>query len=239
MKMTGQGMFVAMRTIKRFETEIDFVAHLEGQLKDKPEYVPFDDETVERLHKQALVNDRALEYFAGRGITNLKEYKLGYSEAQDMVTIPQYDPTGNICVGFVARSVEGKDFKNTPKLPKSKILFNLHRVRTSGTAYVVESSFDAIKLHQQGIPAVATLGANVSNKQCDILLKYFNQVIVIGDNDDAGKMMGEKVLTRIGSRGIIIGLPDRFKDVGDLTTEDITKLHEKVSNPITLLGETV
>ena len=51
--------------------------------------------------------------------------------------------------------------------------------------------------------------------------------------------MGEKVLTRIGSRGIIIGLPDRFKDVGELTTEDITKLHEKVSNPITLLGETV
>ena len=239
MKMTGDSMFAALRTIKKFETEIDFVAHMEGQLKDKPEYVPFDSDVVERLHNQALVTDRALEYFAGRGITNLKEYKLGYSEAQDMVTIPQYDPSGTICVGFVARSVEGKDFKNTPKLPKSKILFNLHRVRTSGTAYVVESSFDAIKLHQQGIPAVATLGANVSNKQCDILLKYFNQVIVIGDNDDAGKMMGEKVLTRIGSRGIIIGLPDRFKDVGELTTEDITKLHEKVSNPITLLGETV
>jgi len=104
---------------------------------------------------------------------------------------------------------------------------------------VVESSFDAIKLHQQGIPAVATLGANVSNKQCDLLLKYFNQVIVIGDNDEAGKMMGEKVLTKVGSRGIIIALPERFKDVGELTTEDITKLHEKVSNPITLLGETV
>ena len=100
----------------------------------------------------------------------------------------------------------------------------------------MESSFDAIKLHQQGVPAVATLGANVSNKQCD-LMKYFNQVIVIGDNDEAGKMMGEKVLTQLGSRGIIIGLPDRFKDVGDLTTEDINKLHEKVSNPITLLGE--
>jgi hypothetical protein len=27
-------------------------------------------------------------------------------------------------VGFVGRSIEGKDFKNTPGLPKTKILFN-------------------------------------------------------------------------------------------------------------------
>jgi len=238
-KMTGVNDFQALRLIKKYETDIDFMGALDNALAHKPDYVPFDDEVVERLHKQALNSDRAMAYFTGRGITNLKEYKLGYSEAQDMVTIPQYDPSGTICVGFVARSVEGKDFKNTPKLPKSKVLFNLHRVRNAGTVYVVESSFDAIKLHQQGIPAVATLGANVSNKQCDLLLKYFNQVIVIGDNDEAGKMMGEKVLTKVGSRGIIITLPERFKDVGELTTEDITKLHEKISNPITLLGETV
>jgi hypothetical protein len=52
-------------------------------------------------------------------------------------------------------------------------------------------------------------------------------------------MMGEKVLTQLGTRGIIIGLPDRYKDVGDLTTEDITKLHDKVQNPLTLLGEKI
>ena len=87
------------------------------------------------------------------------------------------------------------------------------------------------------VPAVATLGANVSNKQCDLMKKYFNQVYVIPDTDEAGKMMGEKVLTQLGSRGIIIGLPDRYKDVGDLTTEDINKLHNKIQNPLTLLGE--
>ena len=52
-------------------------------------------------------------------------------------------------------------------------------------------------------------------------------------------MMGEKVLTQLVSRGIIIGLPDRYKDVGDLTTEDINKLHNKIQNPLTLLGETI
>jgi hypothetical protein len=31
-------------------------------------------------------------------------------------------------------------------------------------------------------------------------------------------------------------LPDRFKDIGELTTEDIEKLHIRVKDPITLLG---
>ena len=239
MQVTGKGMFEALRIIKKYETEIDLLDVLDRQLEEKPEYVPFDSDTIDRLHQQALESPRAREYFAGRGIVNLETYLLGYSENQDMVTIPQYDPSGTIPVGFVARSIEGKDFKNTPKLPKSKILFNLHRVRNADKVYVVESSFDAIRLHQQGVPAVATLGANVSIKQCDLLRKYFNQVIVIGDNDQAGKMMGEKVLTQLGSRAIIVSLPERFKDIGELTDTDITKLHEKVSNPLTLLGETV
>ena len=235
-KVTGQTLFQALRVIKKNATEVDFLAHLDKQLQDNPEYVPFDTATIDRLHEQCLRSDRAQQYLKGRGIVDHETYKLGYSEAQDMVTIPQYDPSGTICVGFVGRSVEGKDFKNTPKLPKSKILFNLHRVKQSNTAYVVESSFDAIRLHQQGIFAVATLGANVSNKQCDLLLKYFNQVIIIGDNDEAGRMMGAKVLTKVGKRGIMVSLPDRFKDIGELTTEDIEQLHIRVKDPITLLG---
>ncbi len=58
-----------------------------------------------------------------------------------MVTIPVQSPDG-ITIGFVARTIEGKEFKNTPGLPKSKILFNLHRVKQSKRVYVVESSFD-------------------------------------------------------------------------------------------------
>ena len=92
---------------------------------------------------------------------------------------PSVRPTGTICVGFVARSVEGKDFKNTPKLPKSKILFNLHRVRTSGTAYVGESSFEVIKLHQQGYPSSSHARQTCRTSNATFL-KYFNQVITLG-----------------------------------------------------------
>ena len=88
-KMTGVNDFQALRLIKKYETSIDFMGDLDNALAHKPEYVPFDEEVVERLHKQALSSDRAMAYFTGRGILNLEEYKLGYSEAQDMVTIPQ------------------------------------------------------------------------------------------------------------------------------------------------------
>jgi len=142
------------------------------------------------------------------------------------------NPAGTMFVGFVARSIEGKDFKNTPKLPKSKILFNLHRAKKYDTVYVVESSFDAIRLDQNGIAAVATLGANVSRIQMDLLVKYFNNIIVIGDNDDAGKSMQEKILDKVGNRATLISIPSRFKDIGDMTDNDIKELTTRIDDPL-------
>jgi DNA primase len=127
-------------------------------------------------------------------------------------------------VGFVGRSIEGKDFKNTPGLPKSKTLFNIHRVKTASRVYVVESSFDAIRLDQVGFPAVATLGANVSNAQTDLLQKYFNDIIVIADNDEAGGNMKNKIADRLGSRVSVIKLDKQYKDIGDMPDDEIAKL---------------
>ena len=141
-----------------------------------------------------------------------------------MVTIPVHSPDG-ITVGFVGRSIEGKDFKNTPGLPKSKTLFNLHRVKTADKVYVVESSFDAIRLDQVGMPAVATLGANVSNSQTELLQKYFNNIIVIADNDEAGGNMKDKIIEKLGSRVSVIQLNKEYKDIGDMPDEEIQKLN--------------
>ena len=140
-----------------------------------------------------------------------------------MVTVPVHSPDG-IPVGFVGRSIEGKEFKNTPGLPKSKTLFNLNRVKTADKVYIVESSFDAIRLDQIGFPAVATLGANVSNIQIELLQKYFNNIIVIADNDEAGGNMKSKILEKLGSRVSVIKLDKQYKDIGDMTDEEIKKL---------------
>ena len=225
--------FESVRFIKSKEQESNLEQEMTRQLHTKADYVPYDELQVKRLHQQAIDSPRAISYFYGRKITqeSILKFGLGFSENQDMVTVPVHSPDGML-LGFVGRSVEGKDFKNTPGLPKSKTLFNLNRVKTADKIYVVESSFDAIRLDQVGFPAVATLGANVSGMQIELLQKYFNNVIVIADNDEAGGNMKKRLLEKLGSRVSVVQLNSKYKDIGDMSDEDIKSLDFTFDNTI-------
>jgi DNA primase len=225
MHVSGRTYFEAVRFVNARKTETNLEAEVVKRLVDKPDYVQFDELLIKRLNQQALESPRAMRYYSGRLITDqsVNKFTLGYSEKQDMLTIPVHSPDGMV-VGFVGRSVEGKEFKNTPGLPKSKLLFNLHRVKTADRVYIVESSFDVIRLDQVGLPAVATLGANVSNHQIDLLKKYFNNIIVVADNDDAGGNMKSKIIDKLGSRVNTIQLDNKYKDIGDMPDEELGKL---------------
>ena len=76
-----------------------------------------------------------------------------------------------------------------------------------------------------GFPAVATLGANISNIQIELLRKYFNNIIVIADNDEAGGNMKERAVEKLGSRVSIIQLDKQYKDIGDMDDESIKSLN--------------
>lgn len=233
MQVSGRTYFEALRYIKSKEKETDISVTINKALYTKPDFIQFDELLIKRLNLQAIESPRAMRYFEGRKISkdSVARFSLGYSEKQDSVTIPVHSPDG-MCLGFVGRSVEGKDFKNTPGLPKSKVLFNLHRVKNSETVYLVESSFDAIRLDQLGFPAVATLGANVSVSQTELLKKYFNNIVLIADNDEAGKTMSEKLIERLGSQITIINIDKKYKDIGDMDDESIKKLEYKFDNSI-------
>ena len=234
MHTTHKSYFEASRFVDSAKVETSIVDNLEKMLEEKEQYTPFDELMIKRLNTQALESPRAVRYYEGRRISvdSINKFSLGYSEKRDMVTIPVTNPDGNMYVGFIGRSVEGKNFIHTPGLPKSKVLFNLHRVKRFDSVYIVESSFDAIRLDQCGVPAIATLGVYISKVQLDLLTKYFNNVIVIPDNDDAGQTMTDKIVKRMKDRATVIGLPQRFKDIGDMTDEDIFKLTEKMKDPL-------
>jgi DNA primase len=222
---TGRTYFETARYIKSKETEHNIENIVNKALYAPPEFIQYDELLIKRLNNQATESPRAMRYFEGRRITkdSVIKFNLGYSEKQDSVTIPMQSPDG-MTIGFVARTVEGKEFKNTPGLPKSKILFNLHRVKSSSVVYVVESSFDAIRLDQVGFPAVATLGANVSASQIRLLEKYFNNVILVADNDEAGKIMKDKLIEKLGSLISVITIDKKYKDIGDMDDETIKSL---------------
>ena len=233
MHMTSRTYFETVRFIKSKETETDIEAVINKALHQLPDFVQYDELLIKRLNKQALDSPRAMTYFEGRRLTreSVIKFDLGYSEKQDSVVIPMQSPDG-MSIGFVARTIEGKEFKNTPGLPKSKILFNLHRVKASKIVYVVESSFDAIRLDQVGFPAVATLGANVSSSQIELLKRYFTGVVLVADNDDAGMIMAERLTEKMGNLVTIIRPDKKYKDIGDMTDDEIRTLEFQFDNVI-------
>jgi len=235
---TNRTYFEAIRFITGKAKKIDIESVVNKALVNIPDYKPFDELTIKRLNIQAMESTRAIVYYERRRINkeSMVKFKLGYSEKQDMVTVPVHAPDGLI-VGFVGRSIEGKEFKNTPGLPKAKLLFNLHRTKSSNKVYVVESSFDAIRLDQVGFPAVATLGANVSHTQIELLQKYFNNIIVIADNDEAGGNMKDKIIEKLKSRVSVIQLNKEYKDIGDMDDNAIRNLEFQFDKSISLMLE--
>lgn len=232
MKVSERTYFEALRLIKSKEVQTSISDDIDSTLLRKPEFVQFDEVLVARLNQSALASTRAMNYFTYRHIDqSVKKFSLGYSDKQDMVTVPVHSPDGML-LGFVARGVDVKDFKNSPGLPKSKTLFNLHRVKGEPYVFVVESSFDAIRLDQEGVPAVATLGAGVSVRQSKLLDQYFNIVYSVPDQDTAGREMDDKLKKSLGNKLSSILLPPGVKDVGDLTDEQIKKLKYHVADPL-------
>jgi len=237
-EITNRTYFESLRFITSKGKALNIEAAVNKTLIKTPDYIAFDELTIKRLNHQALNSPRAMSYYERRRVTkdSIVKFNLGYSEKQDMITIPVHAPDG-LAVGFVGRSIEGKEFKNTPGLPKSKILFNLHRVKTSSKVYVVESSFDAIRLDQVGFSAVATLGANVSNTQIELLQKYFNNIIVIADNDEAGGNMRDRIIEKLKSRVSVIQLNIEYKDIGDMDDNAIRNLEFQFDKSISLMLE--
>lgn len=234
MHVTGKSYFDCIRFIESNKVDVDILDSINKILEKPKEVEPFDELMIKRLHNQALASERAMRYYEYRKISenSVKRFQLGFSDKQDMVTTPVHSPDGSVYYGFVGRSIEGKEFKNTGGNWRSQTLFNLHRAKTYGTVYVVESNFDAIRLDQNGVAAVATLGAYVSKMQIELLTKHFNSVIVVADNDNGGNKMVDKLVDKLGSRVTVVGIPQRFKDVGDMTDSDIGELTKRADDPL-------
>ena len=225
--------FESMRFISAKETESleNFDELLAETMEDKPMFEEFSEEILKKLYTDLVSTTVGKEYFYSRGINqqSIVDFDLGYSQNMGMVTVPVHSPDG-MPIGIVGRSIEGKSFKNSTNLPKSKTMFNVHRAKKIGDhVIVVESSFDAIRIHQAGFPnVVATLGGFLSKEQQQILNRYFNRITIMTDADLAGRELGLSIANKLRTKDILWGsygygkiYPHDAKDAGDMTDEEI------------------
>jgi len=232
-RVSNKNNFQALRLIaaKGQESLDGFDEMLQAMMEEKPDFKEFSYDTIYRLHLDLAQNEKAKSYLLSRkiNIETMKYFELGYSENMKMVVTPVHSPDG-IPIGIVGRSIEGKTFKNSTDLPKSKTLFNVHRAKKiGGNVIVVESNFDAIRIHQAGFPnVVATLGGFLSKEQHALLNKYFNRIIIMTDADVAGRELGSAIADKLRNKDILWAsyeygkiYPHEAKDAGDMTDEEI------------------
>jgi DNA primase len=219
-KITNKNDFEAIRLVSSKESQAldDFDEVLNKMFEDKPEFIEFDSKKLEDLSLGLTFSKEARDYFESRGINHnsMSHFNLGYSESQGMVTVPVHSPDGTP-VGLVGRSITEKRFKNSTNLPKNKTLFNIHRAKKIGDhVIIVESSFDAIRVHQSGFPnVVATLGGHMSPDN-------------ITDADQAGRELGISISNKLKNKDILWAsytygkiYPHDAKDSGDMTEAEI------------------
>jgi len=232
-KTLSKNEYEAIRYIAAKEAEAidNFDDMLTSMFEEKPAFEEFSQDILDKLYNNLGLSESARQYLNSRGISeqSMHDFKLGYSDNMNMVITPVHSPDGTP-IGLVGRSIEGKAFKNSTNLPKSKTLFNLHRAKRIGShVIIVESNFDAIRIHQAGFPnVVATLGGFLSKEQHHLLNRYFNKITIMTDADEAGRELGMSIANKLRNKDILWAsysygkiYPHNAKDAGDLTDEEI------------------
>ena len=232
-RLLSKNDFQALRFIMSYANsdEDSFDEELRAMLEDKPEFKEFPQEILEKLYQELGANKSAQDYFISRNISleSMHYFKLGYSTNMGMVTVPIHSPDG-IPLGLVGRSISDKRFKNSTNLPKNKTMFNIHRAkRIGGNVIIVESAFDAIRLHQAGFPnVVATLGGHISKENISSLNRYFNKIFIMTDSDEAGRKLGFNIADRLRNKEVLWAsyeygkiYPHGAKDAGDMSDNEI------------------
>lgn len=222
--------------------------------------------TLDGLAKNLWNNDRAIEYMHGRGFENdtLKHFGVGYSPATilrggrrrpEMIAVPMHDVMGQP-IGLVGRGINSKVFKNSKDLPKRYTAWNVHRAKQAGgTVIIVESTFDAMRVHQAGYPnVIALLGGSITDHHAQQIERYFSKVIIMTDYDwlvyeecrrcggecrghRPGRELGRKIATKVTKRIMWaaydddVVYPHDAKDACDMTDDEIRQcLRHAISN---------
>lgn len=166
----------------------------------------------------------------------------------DRVMIPVFDEKGNI-VTFSGRAIkETQESKylhgvNTDIFKKRDILFNFNNAKNYAYAdeiYVVEGFMDVAGGRKIGIDnIVATMGTDLSKEQLDLINKCKCDIVLMRDNDRAGKEAMLKEIPELLKAGKsvsvvdlsrlknVVSLPkdNQGKDLWDFVTANVTKKH--------------
>ena len=173
-------------------------------------------------------------YLHKRGLRykTIKDFEFLYSKRlKDFVFIPVKAINGQEVLWVERRRIvgDGPKYWRPKGVRKELVLFNYHNIVKSNMRWccLVEGIFDAIKLHQFGVPAVCCF-ASLSPFQRNLLVSRFDTIYICFDGDTAGRGKAKKaraLLHDTGTDVTNINLPNG-KDPDDMAGKIAKKLGE-------------
>lgn len=140
-----------------------------------------------------------------------KEGQGYFDMFRDRLMFPIHSPTGDV-LAFGGRIIEQGEPKylNSPETPvfhKGKVLYGLAQtakhIRSDDLVLVVEGYMDLVSIYQAGLKnVVATMGTALTPDHAKLIKRLTNNVVVLFDGDDAGKMAAERSLPILLSQGL-------------------------------------
>jgi 5S rRNA maturation endonuclease (ribonuclease M5) len=151
------------------------------------------------------------------------------------IAIPMHDKNGNR-IGYAGQGQKDGNWRFY--FSKSVELYNLHRIwkgRKLGFVVLVEGFFSAMYLHQSGVcNVVAGMGVTLSATQLEMLQEASDKIIILYDNDKAGRKGIEKALQKL-PLAKAVGYPKGMKEAKPKDIEAET-LRQCIGNALRLFS---
>ena len=178
------------------------------------------------------------QYYIDRGYSAdiLDRYDVGLCTDKSKrmyrrAVVPVYDNEYRFAVGFTGRATfddyKYKWIHNSGFLANNYLYnywFAKKHVMETGCIILVEGPGDVWRLEENGIHiSVAIFGTDLSDQQMSLLYgSGANSIVVLTDNDDAGKRAAKKISEKCGRLFRMFFPKLSQSDVGDLASDDIT-----------------
>ena len=166
----------------------------------------------EMLTHHLSKNNISLEIADEAKLIKKRQDGSGYFDLfRDRLMFPIQSASGEVLAfgGRIHDQGEPK-YLNSPESPvfhKGKVLYGLAQtakhIRSEDLVLVVEGYMDLVSLYQAGLKnVVATMGTALTHDHARLIKRLTQNVVVLFDGDDAGKMAAERSLPILLSQGL-------------------------------------
>lgn len=179
--------------------------------------------------------EKVEKYLKLRGFSKETWERRQVGESNGLIVFPYFENGQLVMNKFrKAEKYDGKGMKSWREEGGKAVLWGMDLCDPSNPLVIVEGEPDALALDECGIENVVSVPSGSQDltwiEECWEWLEQFKQIIIWGDNDEPGKEMVRKLITRLGDWRCYV-VDSEHKDANvSLVVDGIAKTAERVFN---------